>query len=325
LKVDHSHATPHRSGHGRASLPIAAIIAALAIFGWIVPGTAQALTPANTVSWLRVGYFASNPAAVDVYIDGRLTTANIAFQQVTRYLQLAPGSHLLTVRPASSPASTPPAASVTASLMGGGAATVALVNGPNGLTPSLYQDDLSAPPPKDAKVRVVQAATGVSALDVFVAPAAGSGASSNASARFAGPPAFAGVTLGSASPYADLPAGRYDVEFRAAGSNQVVLSANNWPVEPGTVATVVVFTGPSGVTLEVLRDAAGVTAVPQGAMATGGGGMAHRGGRGVPTALWSAPILGALAAAGWAISRRRHRTNLAMEASASTGSAGSPV
>jgi hypothetical protein len=325
LKVDDSQTTPHRSGRTRLTLPLAAFIAALAIFGWIAPGRAQALTPAPTVSWVRVGYFATNPTAVDVYVDGRLTTANVAFQQVTRYLQLAPGAHQVAMRPASSPASAPPAASVTASLIGAGAATIVVVNGTSGLTAAVYQDDLSAPPPKEAKVRVVDAASGVSALDVFVAPAAGGGPASNVNTRFAGPPAFAGVTSGSASPYTALPAGSYDIEFRAPGSTQVVLSANNWPVEAGTIATVVVYTGPQGVTLEVLRDAAGVTAVPQGAMATGGGGMAHRGEGGLPTVVWSAPIVFALAAVGWGISRRRRRSGLAVEVVANTGSPGNPV
>jgi hypothetical protein len=273
--------------------------------------------------WLRVGDFTALAPALDVYIDTKLVTGKVTFQQVTPYLQVTPGTHVVAVRTAGAPLTAAPVASISAAVPAGGASTVALVSSSSGVVASVYQDDLSPPPPRDAKVRVVQAVTNVAALDVFVLPTRSTGATSSVSLNTSGPPAFNSVRLGSASPYANLPAGSYDVEFRAAGTTQVVLTAHNWPVEAGTVATVVVFSGPQGPTLEVLRDAAGTAAVPQGAMATGGGGMAHRGHGGMPLVLWTLPVLVAMAAGSWSIRRFRRPSALAAESSATTGSLGS--
>jgi hypothetical protein len=205
-----------------------------------------------------------------------------------------------------------------------------VVNSSSGVTAWVFQDDLSAPPTRQGKVRIVEAVPGVAAIDAFVAPAGTSGTSATSgassldvSATLPGPPAFSRVPLGAASPYVDLPAGSYDVQIRAAGSTQVVLSAHNWPVTPGTVATVVVFNGPQGVTLEVLRDAAGPAAIPDGAMATGGGGLAHRHAGGLPIVVWALPILIAVVAIGsWTFGRARRAPALAGEASVHTRGSG---
>jgi hypothetical protein len=285
------------------------------------------------VGWLRVGHFASLTPAIDVYVDGKVAAANVAFEQVTQYVPLVPGRHALVMRAASSPASAPPVASLSASVMTGSSSTAVVVNSSSGVTAWVFQDDLSAPPSREAKVRIVQAVPGVAAIDAFVAPAGSSGASGTSatsgassldvSATLPGPPAFSRVPLGAASPYVDLPAGSYDVQFRAAGSTQVVLSAHNWPVASGTVATVVVFNGPQGVTLEVLRDAAGPAAIPDGAMATGGGGLAHRHAGGLPIVVWALPIIVAgVAVASWTFGRARRAPALAGAASAPTGRSG---
>jgi hypothetical protein len=300
------------------------LLAAFAVIAAIGPLASSAGAAPVGMGWLRVGDFASAAPALDVYIDSKLVTAKVTFQQVTPYLQVSPGLHIVAARTAGASPGAAPIASVRASVSAGGAGTVALVNGASGVVASVYQDDLSPPPPRNAKVRVVQAVGNVGAVDVFVLPTRSAAAiSSNVNLSMAGPPVFTAVRLGSASPYADLPAGSYDVEFRAAGTTQVVLTAHNWPVEAGTVATVVVFSGPQGPTLEVLRDAAGTAAVPQGAMATGGGGMAHRGHGGMPLVLWTLPVLVAMAAGSWSIRRFRRPSALAAESSATTGSLGS--
>jgi hypothetical protein len=331
LRFDQSRTQPGKGAGGhspgaspRLWLPVTVLLAAFAVIAAIGPLAGNATAAPAGAGWLRVGDFAAAAPAIDEYIDAKLVTANVTFQQVTPYHQVTPGTHAVAIRTAGAPVSAAPITSVTASVPAGGASTVALVNGGSGVVVSVYQDDLSPPPPRNAKVRVVQAVSNVAAVDVFVVPARSTGAtSSNVSISTTGPPAFSAVPLGSASPYADLPAGSYDVEFRAAGTTQIVLSAHNWPVEAGTVASVVVFSGPQGPTLEVLRDAAGTAAVPQGAMATGGGGMAHRGHGGMPIVLVTIPVLVAMAAGAWSMRRFRRPPALATESSATTGSLGS--
>jgi hypothetical protein len=164
---------------------------------------------------------------------------------------------------------------------------VALVSQGGGWAASTYTDDLSAPPPGNCKVRVVHTVSDVPAVDVFVKSAPPGPTEINAAAANpSDPPVFSGLGYGSASAYAKVPAGSYDVQVRATGTGQIVLSAHSWPVQAGTVASVVVLSGAKGVALAVVRDAAGTAAVPSGGMATGAGGLAGRGGSsGTPVGL----------------------------------------
>jgi hypothetical protein len=226
---------------------------------------------------IRAGAFAVNAGAVDVYIDGNQATGNVGFEQVTPYAQVAPGSHVVVFRAAGTTDTGPSLASVTASLTPGSASTIALVSQAGGMAASTFSDDLSAPPPADAKVRVIHTVRDVAAVDVFVAPSPPGALQINTVGPTpSGPPAFSALTYGAASPYAKLPAGSYDVQVRAAGSGQLLLSAHSWPVLAGTVASVVVLSDTKGVSLAVVRDAVGASATPTGGMATGAGGAAPR-------------------------------------------------
>jgi hypothetical protein len=60
----------------------------------------------------------------------------------------------------------------------------------------------------------------------------------------------------------------------AGTGGKTVITGKNWPVAAGTVASIVVLHTVHAATLEVLSDAAGVTASPAGAPQTGFGGAA---------------------------------------------------
>jgi hypothetical protein len=174
----------------------------------------------------------------------------------------------------------------------------------------VYIDDLSAPPSGKAKLRIVPTQPSV---DVYAAPSTTpnqpptvSAASVGLSLAGAGKPAlFSGISFALATPYADVPAGVYDVEVRTAGTGQLLLTGQNWPVLAGTVATLVVLAGPSGPTLEVLRDAAGSVSSASGGLATGAGGMARRSTSG---SRWAAVVvLGAMLLLATTILGRRIR------------------
>jgi hypothetical protein len=285
----------------------------------LLTGVASGAVAATASGWLRVGHFAAASPAVDVYVDGALLSSRIGFEQVTPYAHVAPGPHTVVLRPAGAAATSAPVLAAAASVAANGATTVAVVGNGSGLAASVYQDDLSPPPPGTAKVRVIHTIGGVPAVDVFVSPAA-AGGSAPASLTAASTPAFAALPFGGASPYADLPAGSYDVELRVAGSSQVLLSAHSWPVQANTVASIVVLSPPQGVTIEVLRDAAGATATPVGAMATGAGGTARRG-DGARTPGFSAIVV--IVAVGLAVvATRRWRPSRAGPPRGSAGAAG---
>ncbi len=305
-------------GHGRRKafalvlVALASVVAipALSLGAGAAPGDGQ----------LRVGHFASGTAAIDEYVDGTIQHEAIAYTQVTPYSAVAPGSHTVALRPAGAPASTPPLATVAVTIDAGTSSTVAAFAGSSGVTAEVYRDDLSTPPAGTAKVRVIHALGSISAVDVYVTPAAaatpstasGSAVASQAAVAIpAKTPAFSDLAFTAASPYADLPIGSYEVELRAAGTGQTVVTAHDWPVAPNTVASVVVVQGAQGPTFVVLRDAVGAAATPVGAMATGAGGTAHRSGSRVPAGLAWAVGLALAAASVLVVSRRVRRISTA--------------
>jgi Domain of unknown function (DUF4397) len=270
---------------------------------------------AADTGWLRFGYFASGTNAVDVYLDGSLVSSNDVFEQVTPYTKVPAGPHTVVVRPVGAPPSAAPLTTVTATVTPGSAATVAAVTGQSGLTAEVFQDDLAAPPSGQAKLRIIAAIMSTPNLDVYAAPSSNPHQSPSVSTVNAGislaasgkPVLFGDAPFGSATHYATVPSGVYDVEVRATAGGQLLLIGQNWPILAGTVATLVVLTGPAGPTLEVLRDAQGstTTAMPAGGLKTGAGGMAGRQGR--HRADWAA--LAAIVALGLtAVTVTRRRT-----------------
>jgi hypothetical protein len=250
--------------------------------------------------WLRFGHFADSTGAVDVYVDGALSVRNVAFEQVTPYARVAAGSHTVAAMSAGAAAGTAPLVTASASVVDGSAATVAAFTGQAGLGARVYVDDLSAPTAGHAKLRIIPTLSNQPSVNVYAAPSPTPNqpptVASNVDLSLAGagkPALFSSITFGVATPYADVPAGTYDVEVRAASSGQLLLTGQNWPVLAGTVASLVVLPSQSGPTLEVLRDAAGTGSLPAGGMATGAGGMAPRSS---PLPVWpAAAALGFLA------------------------------
>ncbi|HEY2303679.1 MAG TPA: DUF4397 domain-containing protein [Acidimicrobiales bacterium] len=282
----------------------------------VAPALSGPAGAAPAGGFVRLGHFAMGTGAVDEYVDGAVLAKAVAYTGVTPYAGLPSGNHVVALRPAGAAAGATPLVTLTVPVGAGTYSTVAIVPAAGGVTASVYADDLSAPPAGQAKVRVIHAVPSIQAVNVYVSPAPAPTAGSP-TAIVASPtavslpstPAFANVAFGTASSYAALPAGSYEVDLQAAGTGQVVLAAHSWPVSADTVASVVVLQGGQGLTLEVLRDAAGTTAVPTGAMATGEGGTAHPSTGGLPGGL---PIAAAtLVALGAVVAgsslRRRHR------------------
>ncbi len=115
-----------------------------------------------------------------------------------------------------------------------------------------------------------------------------------------GPVIFTSVAFPHATTYTSVAGGTYDLEFRAAGTDQVLLTASGIGVKSGVVESLA-GVGGVGRPIEVVEipDAAAAAAV--GGAGTGEGGMAGTPPAGPPLALAAAVLLAAAAAA----SRRR--------------------
>ena len=210
---------------------------------------------------VRVAHFSPDAPAVDVYVNVNddKVLSGVEYKTVSKYLELPAGSYDLAVRPAGAAASSDAVIEATADVKAGNAYTVAAVGALADIEGQIFSDDLSAPASGKAKVRVIHAAPDVPAVDVAVE---------------GGPTLFEGAEFPSATDYAEVDAGTYPVQVKAASGGDVLLEAG-LPVKAGTIYSVAAVGGASeDVELLPIVDATGAGQAPHGGIATGAGGTA---------------------------------------------------
>src|SRR5215213_9715393 len=206
----------------------------------------------GSAAMVGVAHFSPDAPAVDVYVNDDKVLSGVEYKTVSKYLDLA-------VRPAGAAASSDAVIEATAEVKAGNAYTVAAVGALADIEGKILSDDLSAPASGKAKVRVIHAAPEVPAVDVAVE---------------GDPTLFEGAEFPSATDYAEVDAGTYPVQVKAASGGDVLLEAS-LPVKAGTIYSVAAVGG-AGKDAELLSivDATGMAQMPGGGVATGAGGTA---------------------------------------------------
>jgi hypothetical protein len=148
---------------------------------------------------------------------------------------------------------------VKGNLAAGRSYTVAAVGRRDQLQGLLLRDDLAPTAPGKAKVRFLDAAFDLPAVDIAVA---------------GGPVLESRLAYPEPTGYRQLDSGRYRVEVRRAGAGAVLVKGTV-AVRPGTVTSVALLGG-AGEPRELyaFSDAAGSRAAPAGGIRTGAGGTA---------------------------------------------------
>ncbi|OGF55054.1 MAG: hypothetical protein A2Z21_04470 [Candidatus Fraserbacteria bacterium RBG_16_55_9] len=173
-------------------------------------------------SQMRIAHLSPDAPVVDVWVDGDLSWADVDFDIITGYLLLRAGEHRVQLSPAGN---SEPIIDILITLEGQKAYTMATL-GPwdrGDLTPSLFVDDLS-PSLLAAKVRFLHASPDMPAVDVAIAGG--------------GPVLYQNLAFGQATGYLSMVPGRYDLEFRQTGTDTVVLSISDFPLNRMTNCTV---------------------------------------------------------------------------------------
>jgi hypothetical protein len=227
------------------------------------------------------------------------------YGSVSEYMPVSAGQYTLAMRPPGASASSPPTVSTSFMVSAGSNYTVASIGSASSRRLKVLDDQMSAAAGSKALVRVIQASVKQPQVTVSV------GSDVLASE----------LAFGSASSYQSIRPGSPTVTFSAQGGHAAM------PVKltAGSVHTLVVLDGSSGLRIDNLTDAAGSTDSPKGGAATGFGGMAPRAGPGL--APWLGTLAGGvlLAVAGGFGLRRSRRTSAAAPASAAAASAASAV
>ncbi len=239
------------------------VLLAVAVLG--APGPAGAAPGGG--GWVRLAHLSPDTPAVDVRLtaDGAteptVALSGVAYGDVSDYTRVPAGAYTAAMRRAGAPASDPPVLSQRVEVTDGSSSTVAVV-GPNaGLTAAVVGDDLTAPAPGQARIRLLQASSQHPTVTVTAVD---------------GPVLAADAEFATATGYAAIPAGSWSLEVAADGAR--VGSAEGVVVEPGSVNTLVVLDEADGsVTVLALQDAVGSGSTPAGGVETGGGGTADPG------------------------------------------------
>ncbi|MEU5790986.1 DUF4397 domain-containing protein [Micromonospora purpureochromogenes] len=253
---------------------------------------ARAAAPQH-VGYVRLAHLSPDTPAVDVYLSApgaaepRVFPA-VGYGVVSDYLPLPAGRYAVAMREAGAPASQPPVLTTEVAVETGAAYTVAGVGRHADLGLRVLADDLSAPTPGQAKVRVVQASVRAPVIDV---------------AATDGPAIADAVRFATTTDYREVEPGRW--RLRLGGDNGPTTDAEV-TLSGGRVYSLLVLDGRrGGLATELREDARGGAVTPAGGVPAGAGGLAGRGLGAYP--MVAGALLAAAVVVGAALLVRRRR------------------
>ncbi|NJP33446.1 DUF4397 domain-containing protein [Micromonospora thermarum] len=241
-------------------LPVTAAALLLAACGVAVVANPVQAAP---VGYVRLAHLSPDTPAVDVYLAAPgqkkpQVFPGVGYGVVSTYLPLPAGRYAVAMREAGAPADEPPVLTTEVAVSGGAAYTVAGVGRHADLGLRVLDDDLSAPEPGHAKVRVVQASVRAPVLDVAAAD---------------GRPIATGVRFATTTDYQQVEPGRLRLRLSSAGGPTTDAEVT---LTGGAVYSLLVLDAKQGgLTTELRQDAAGgAVVVPTGGVDAGAGGSA---------------------------------------------------
>jgi uncharacterized protein DUF4397 len=241
----------------RLRLLLVGTVAALLSLASAAADALPALAASKPGGLLRVAYFSPDGPNVDVYVDGGRILTNVLYKTVGTYQSLPAGAHKVEFRQTGSSPGSPALASATANLSVGAYYTAAAGGKVAQLTAVVFNDGFTPPTAGKAELRALHFAPEVPAVDIAIK---------------GGPIIFSGVGFPEATSYSAVASGSYDLEFRAAGTDQVLLTARGVSIKAGAVESLV-GVGGVGRPIEVVQvqDAAAATAAVNSSSGGGGG------------------------------------------------------
>jgi Domain of unknown function (DUF4397) len=281
------------------------LTAATALLAGPVMATASPASAAGAdQGWVRCADLSpGTPEEVYLYPFGDPSHPTMLMHQgygsVSAYMPVSAGQYTLAMRPPGAAASSPPTVSTSFMVSAGSNYTVASIGSASSRRLTVLNDQMAAAAGSAALVRVIQASVRQPQVTVSVG--------SDVLARQ--------LAFGSASSYQSVRPGSPTVTFSAPDGHAAMAVT----LTAGSVHTLVVLDGTSGLTIDNLTDAAGSMDSPRGGAATGFGGMAPGAGGGPGLEPWLGALAGgALLAFAGGFGLRRSRRTAAVAADAVT-------
>lgn len=182
----------------------------------------------NTVAGsalVRVVHGSPDAPAVDVYVDGKKAVTALAFGKASDYQPVTAGRHDFQVyATGADPTKDKPVIDGRGTSVGADARlSIIALDKLSNIKGLLADDRTAAPASGKAKVKFIHAAPDAPSVDIAVK---------------GGPVLFANTEFGKAYPYLEVDAKSYDLEVRAAGKSDVVLSVPGVAFTAGSVYSI---------------------------------------------------------------------------------------
>lgn len=189
---------------------------------------------------VRVVHASPDAPAVDIAVDGAIAFSGLPFGAWTDYTTLPTGQRIFQVYAAGT---TTKVAEVTANIDGGRDYTV-IASGyvTTGKTPAFrvitLEDNNSPAAEGNTRIRVVHAAPGAPAVDVYAVPPYGSLGSAT--------PVLTNVPFGAASGYLQVPSRNYAARVVPTGTKTVAIDSGRLALASGATLTVIAIDAEKG-------------------------------------------------------------------------------
>jgi len=178
---------------------------------------------AGDTARVRVVHASPDAPNVDVRVDGGLAFGDLPFEGITDYAALPAGDYLVQVEPAGAGGAGPFVIEATLTLMAGVDYTVIATDVLAEITPVVLVDDNAIPAAGSSRVRFFHGSPDAPAVDITLRD---------------GTVLFGNVAFGeTGADYLEVPAGRYNLQVRLAGTDTVVLTLPGIQLAPGTTYT----------------------------------------------------------------------------------------
>ena len=238
------------------------LAASALLLGIPAAATAFAGSATSGTGWIRLAHLSPNTPAVDVYLysfdnsKAMIVLHHVAYGTVSPYESVRAGDYSVAMRATGASPTSQPVLSTSVTIAAGHAYTVAGMGPESGLRLQVLDDKLTTAPGQ-AEVRVIQASLKQQEVTVTLGSTVLAGS----------------LKFGTVSDYQPVSPGTHTVTVSAGGTD-----ANSSVTLPaGTVHTLVVLDGASGLEVVSLEDASGSGKPPLGGVSTCFGGTAPHG------------------------------------------------
>jgi len=237
---------------------VAALVASVALGVPLAPPAGAA-----EVGYIRLAHLSPDTPKVDVWLTSfrgkkfSLVVRSVPYGTLSPFRRLAPGTYNVSMRNPGAAASSAPLLSTNLRVKPGAAYTVAGVGRRANLQLKVLNEDLRAPAPGTARIRLVQASSAADVVDVTTST---------------GRALLTDATFPSSTGYVAVPAQRWtlDVGPKAGGALSVRRTVD---LRAGAIYTLLLLDKDTDdVQLVVRTDSAGTPSTPVGSVAAGLGG-----------------------------------------------------